>query len=96
MKFVAKHEANMYKRTTLLVRSSFRTGKVVFAFYSVDVEKSLYMWFVATSVTMSERRTGEPVVIICDIRLRCCEEICVKIWRAETGGEDKGFAPKRR
>ena len=39
--FVAKHEANMYKRTTLLVRSSFRTGKVVFAFYSVDVEKSL-------------------------------------------------------
>ena len=39
--FVAKHEANMYKRTTLLVRSSFRTGKVVFAFYSVEVEKSL-------------------------------------------------------
>lgn len=27
----------------------------------------MYMRFVATSVTMSERRTGEPVVIICDI-----------------------------
>ena len=25
---------------------------------------------------------------------RCCEEICVEIWRAETGGEDKSFAPK--
>ena len=24
----------------------------------------------------------------------CCEEICVEIWRAETGGEDKSFAPK--
>ena len=54
----------------------------------------MYMRFVATSVTMSERRTGEPVVVLCDISLKCCEEICVEIWRAETGGEDKSFAPK--
>ena len=30
----------------------------------------MYKRFVATSVTMSERRTGEPVVIICDIRVK--------------------------
>ena len=30
----------------------------------------MYMRFVATSVTMSERSTGEPVVIICDISVK--------------------------
>lgn len=30
----------------------------------------MYMRFVASSVTMSERRTGEPVVIICDISVK--------------------------
>lgn len=30
----------------------------------------MYMRFVATSVTMYERRTGEPVVVICDISVK--------------------------
>jgi len=30
----------------------------------------VYMRFVATSVTMSERSSGEPVVIICDISVK--------------------------
>mgnify|MGYP006983795292 CR=1 FL=1 len=30
----------------------------------------MYMRFVATSVTMSERSSGEPVVIICDISVK--------------------------
>lgn len=30
----------------------------------------MYMRFVATSVTMSERRTGEPVVVLCDISVK--------------------------
>ena len=30
----------------------------------------MYMRFVATSVTMYERSTGEPVVIICDISVK--------------------------
>ena len=30
----------------------------------------MYMRLVATSVTMSERSTGEPVVIICDISVK--------------------------
>ena len=33
-------------------------------------EKPVYMRFVATSVTMYERSTGEPVVIICDISVK--------------------------